>query len=29
MNRKKVLFEDPPDEAAKKLLDALKIEGVL
>jgi electron transfer flavoprotein beta subunit len=29
MNRKKVLFEDPPDEAAKKLLDALKGEGVL
>ena len=29
MNRKKVLFEDPPDEAAKKLLDALKIEGVI
>jgi len=29
MNRKKVLFEDPPEEAAKKLLDALKIEGVL
>jgi electron transfer flavoprotein beta subunit len=29
MNRKRVIFEDPPDEAAGKLLDALKSEGVL
>jgi electron transfer flavoprotein beta subunit len=29
MNRKRVIFEDPPDEAAGKLLDALKAEGAL
>jgi electron transfer flavoprotein beta subunit len=29
MARKKVIFEGPPDEAAKKLVDALAAEGVL
>ncbi len=29
MARKKVLFEGPPDETAKKLVDALASEGVL
>jgi len=29
MNRKKVLFEGTPDEAAKKLVDALRAEGVI
>jgi hypothetical protein len=29
MARKKVLFEGPPDETAKKLLDALGSEGVV
>lgn len=29
MNRKKVVIEGPPEEAAKKLLDSLKSEGVL
>jgi hypothetical protein len=29
MNRKKIIFEGPPDEVAGKLLDALKTEGVI
>ena len=29
MNRKKVIFEGPPEETAKKLVDALASEGVL
>jgi len=28
-NRKRVLFEGPPEEAARKLIEALKLEGVL
>jgi hypothetical protein len=29
MNRKRVILEGSPDEAARKLVDALKAEGVV